>query len=310
MVVWELVSIGRGTTYLVSGKPRLTLPYDLGAQVMLQKWGATKVQMAPRNWSRLSVFSKFLAESGSVSNVLYVTVSCPGPATPHAMFPGQLICNFLIWTGNTHYMGFWANLLFSFSCSVVSNSLRPYGLQHTRFPCPSPSPGACSNSCPLSQWCHPTISSSAIPFSSCLQSIFPSIGVFSSESVLCIRWPQYWSFSFSISLSYEYSGLTSFRTDWFDYITSHEYKDVKHISTLCRWWTLCIFNRDVLIHLKIICLPTGPGQERIFGCQIMSVPLFMKNNQKDLGWMSRAITEKTRNTALCGWLLGPRLIQY
>ena len=53
-----------------------------------------------------------------------------------------------------------------FSCSVVSNSLQPHGLQHARLPCPSPTLGGCSNSCPLSQWCHPTISSSVIPFSS------------------------------------------------------------------------------------------------------------------------------------------------
>ena len=59
-----------------------------------------------------------------------------------------------------------------FSRSVMSNSLWPYGLQHTRLPCPLPSPRACSNSCPLSRWCHPTISSSVIPFSSCPQS-FP-----------------------------------------------------------------------------------------------------------------------------------------
>ena len=57
-----------------------------------------------------------------------------------------------------------------FSCSVVSDSLWPHGLQHARLPYPSPSPWACSNSYPLSQWCHPTISSSVIPFSSCLQS--------------------------------------------------------------------------------------------------------------------------------------------
>ena len=63
-----------------------------------------------------------------------------------------------------------------FSCSVVSNSLRPHGLQHARLPCPSPSPKVCSNSCPLSWWCHPTISSSVIPFS-CLQS-FPASGSF------------------------------------------------------------------------------------------------------------------------------------
>ena len=92
----------------------------------------------------------------------------------------------------------------------MSNSFRPHGLQHARLPGLIPTAGACSNSCPSSQWCHPTISSSVVP------SIFPSIRVFSNESVLCIRWPKYWSFSFSISPSSEYSGLISFRTDWFD----------------------------------------------------------------------------------------------
>ena len=64
-----------------------------------------------------------------------------------------------------------------FSQSVISNSLRPHGLQHTRLPCPSPTPGACSNSCPLIQWCHQTISPSAVPFFYCLQS-FPASGSF------------------------------------------------------------------------------------------------------------------------------------
>ena len=68
-------------------------------------------------------------------------------------------------------------LLLFFSRSVLSDSWGPHGLQHARLPCPSPSPGACSNSCPLSQWCHPTISSSVIPFFSCLQS-FPASGSF------------------------------------------------------------------------------------------------------------------------------------
>ena len=193
----------------------------------------------------------------------------------------------------------------------MSDSLRPHGLQHTRPPCPSPTPGVYSKSCPLSWWCHPTILSSDIPFSSCpqsfpalgsfpgsqlftsggqtvavsasvltmnnqgwfpfssvqllshvwvfatpwtaahqaslsitnsqsllklmsiesmmpsnhlilwhplllLPSIFSSIRVFSEESVLHIRWPKYWSFSFSISPSNEYSGLIFFRIDWFD----------------------------------------------------------------------------------------------
>ena len=64
-----------------------------------------------------------------------------------------------------------------FSSTVVSNSLWPHGLQHTKFPCPSLAPRACSNSCPPSRWCHPTISSTVVPFSSCLQS-FPTSGSF------------------------------------------------------------------------------------------------------------------------------------
>ena len=80
------------------------------------------------------------------------------------------------------------------------------------------SPRVCLSSCPVSQWSHPIISSSVTPFSSCSQ-IFPSITVFSNKSALHIRWPKYWSFSFSISPSNEYSGLISFRIDWFDLLT-------------------------------------------------------------------------------------------
>ena len=102
----------------------------------------------------------------------------------------------------------------SFSRSVVSDSLWSHRLQHARLLCPSPTPKAYSNSCPLSWWCHPTISSSVIPFSPCLQS--SSIRVFSNESVLHIRWSKYHNFSFSISPSNEYSGLISFRMEWLD----------------------------------------------------------------------------------------------
>ena len=95
--------------------------------------------------------------------------------------------------------GLWASQVLLFSCSVLSNSLWTHGLQHTRVPCPSPIPGACSKSCPLSQWCHPNISSSVVPFFFCLQSFpasesFPmsrlfasgdqSIGASASTSVL------------------------------------------------------------------------------------------------------------------------------
>ena len=103
-----------------------------------------------------------------------------------------------------------------FSCSVMSDSLWPHGLQHARSPCPSPTPGVYSNSCPLSQWCHPTIYLIICHPLLLLPSVFPSIRVFSYESVRCIRRPKYWSFSFNISPFSEYSGLISFRMDWLD----------------------------------------------------------------------------------------------
>ena len=102
-----------------------------------------------------------------------------------------------------------------FSLSVVSDSLWPHELQHTTPPCPSPTPEVHSNSCPLSQWCHPAISSSVVPFSSCSQSLPES--VFSNESTLRMRWPKYWSFCFSISPSKEHPGLISWTPmDWLD----------------------------------------------------------------------------------------------
>ena len=108
-----------------------------------------------------------------------------------------------------------------FSRSVVSDSLRPHGLQHSRLPCPSP-----TNSWSLLKLmsielvmpsnhfilCHPLL---------LLPSIFPSIRVFSNESALRIRWPKYWSFNFSISPSNEHPGLISFRMDWLDLLAVH-----------------------------------------------------------------------------------------
>ena len=97
--------------------------------------------------------------------------------------------------------------------SVMSDSLQPHRLKHSRLPCPSLSPGVCSNSCPLSRWCHPAILCFPLLL---LPPVFPSIRVFSNESALCITWPKYWNFSFSISPSNEYSGLIFFRIDRFD----------------------------------------------------------------------------------------------
>ena len=93
------------------------------------------------------------------------------------------------------------------------NSLQTHGLQHTRLPCPLPSPRACSNSCPSSLWCYPATSFSVVPFSSCLQS-FPASGSFLISQLFTSGGPKYWSFS--ISPSNEYSALISFRMNWLD----------------------------------------------------------------------------------------------
>ena len=97
----------------------------------------------------------------------------------------------------------------------MSDSLQPHGLQHSRLPCPSPTPRVYSRSCPLSQRCHPTTSSAVIPFSSHLQS-FPASGSFLVSQFFASRWPKFWAFSFSISPSNEYSGMISFIMDWLD----------------------------------------------------------------------------------------------
>ena len=103
-----------------------------------------------------------------------------------------------------------------FSCSVVSDSLRPQESQHARPRCPSPTPGVYSNSCPSSRWCHPAISS-CCPLL-LLPPIPPSIRVFSNESTFRMKWSKYWSLSFSISPSNEHRGLISFRMDWLDFL--------------------------------------------------------------------------------------------
>ena len=111
-----------------------------------------------------------------------------------------------MWPASIYFLDFSSPV--QFIRSVMSNSLQLHGLQHSKFPCTSPTSGAYSNSCPSSHWCYSNILSSVIRFSSRHQS-FP-------ESVLHIRWPKYWSFSFSISPSNEYYGLISFMMDWLD----------------------------------------------------------------------------------------------
>ena len=102
-----------------------------------------------------------------------------------------------------------------FSHSVMYNSLQPHALQHTRLSCPSPSPRACSNSCPSSWWCHPTISSSFVPFFSCLQP-FPASGSFLMSQLFPSGGQSIGASASTSVLPMDIPGLISFRTDWLD----------------------------------------------------------------------------------------------
>ena len=153
--------------------------------------------------------------------------------------------------------------IIQFSCSVVSDTLWPHGLQHTRPPCPSPAPGVHPNSCPLSQWCHPTISSSVIPFSSRFQSspasgsfqmsqLFASggqsIGVSASASVLSMNikgwfpleltgWSSLQSKETLKSLLQHHSSKAPilWRSAFFMVQLSHTYMTTGTTITLTRW---------------------------------------------------------------------------
>ena len=127
--------------------------------------------------------------------------------------------------------------------------------REARLPCPSLSLGACSDSCPLNHWCNSTISFFVTPFSSCPQS-FPASGFFSNESVLHIMYRKYWSFSFSISPSSEYSGLIFFRIDWFDLLAVQgSLKSLlqHHSSKLSILWCSAFF----IVHLSYLYITTG-----------------------------------------------------
>ena len=107
------------------------------------------------------------------------------------------------------------------SVQFMSNSLWLHELKHARLPCPSPTPGACSNSCPSSQWWHPTISSSVIPFSSCLQS-FPASGSFPVSQFFTSSGQSIGVSASAPVLPVKYSGLVSIRMDWFDLLAVQE----------------------------------------------------------------------------------------
>ena len=163
-----------------------------------------------------------------------------------------------------------------FSHSVVSDSLQPQGLQHTGPPCPSPTPGACSNSCPLSQWCHPTISSSVVPFSSRLQS-FPASGSF-------LRSQLFASGGQSTGVSTSVSVLLMNIQDWFPlgwagWISLQSLESlgksiwvcsvfILHRDGLCGYWPWPLLAEWPLVGCLFPCLLCG---DNVYVCQVASV---------------------------------------
>ena len=152
----------------------------------------------------------------------------------------------------------------------MSDSLWPHGLQHTRLPCPSPTPGACANLGPLSWWWHPTISSSVIPFSFWPQS-YQHQGLFQR---VCF-WPQvakYWNFS--ISPSNEYSGLISFRMDWFDLLalqgTLKSLLQHHNLKASILWHPVFF-----MVQLSHLYLTTGKNIALTFVSKVMSLLAFL-----------------------------------
>ena len=179
------------------------------------------------------------------------------------------IVNDFLTTGWEVIVGIWGSV--QFSRLAVSNSLQPHEPQHARPPCPSPTPEVHPNPCPLSVMpsnplilCHPLL---------LLPSIFPSIRVFTNESALRIRWPKFWSFSFSISPSNDYSGLISFRMDWLDLLAVQGTLTslLQHHSSKA---SILLHSAFFIVQLSHPCMTTGKTialTRRTFGDKVMSL---------------------------------------
>ena len=165
---------------------------------------------------------------------------------------------------------------------------------------------ACSYSCPLSQWCHPTISSSVAPFSR-LQSVL-SIRVFFSESVLRIRWPKCWSFSFSISPFNEYSGLISFRMDWLDHLAAQGTPKslLQHHSSKPSILRCSAFFKVQLSHPYMTTGKTIALTRQTFVGKVMSLPFNMLSRLviTFLPWSTRHLISWLQSSLQ--WYLSPQ----
>ena len=183
----------------------------------------------------------------------------------------------------------------------MSNSLQPHRLQQSRLPCSSLSCGICSDSWPLSRWCHPTISSSVASFS-CSQS-FPASRSFSKELALHIRWPKEWSFSFSISPSNEHSGLISFSMNWLDvFAVQGTLKSLLHGSKASILQCSAFFIVQ-LLHPYMTTAKTIALTRRTFVCKAMSL-LFNMLSRLVITFLPRS------KCLLISWLQSPSAVWF
>ena len=189
-----------------------------------------------------------------------------------------------------------------FSHLVVSYSLWPHESQHARPPCPSPTPGVYSNSCPLSRWCHPAIFFLCPPLL-LLPPIPPSIRVFFNKSTLCMRWPKHWSFSFSISPSNEHPGLISFRMDWLDLLAVQGTLKslLQHHSSKASTFRHSAFFTVQLSHPYMTTGKTIALNRRIFVGKVMS-QLFNMLSRLVITFLSRS------KLLLISWLQSPSAV--
>ena len=192
-------------------------------------------------------------------------------------------------------------MVYQFS-SVVQwclDSLRPHEPQHARPPCPSPTPRAYPNACPLSWWCHNhLILCHALLLS---PSIFPSIRVFSNESFLHIRWPKYWNFRFSISPSNEHPGLTSFRMVYSPHFT------FLPLTLSCMWglWPSYVCGILVSIKLNLIfsCYPVSYHfRASLMALLVKNPPAMQETWVQSLGWEDPLEKGKATHSSILAWL--------
>ena len=161
-------------------------------------------------------------------------------------------------------------MLLLLSRSVVSYSLWPHGLQHASLPCPSLTPRVCSNSCPLSQWCHPTILSSVVPFSSCLQS-FPTSGSFPMSRLFASGGRSIGASASSSVFPMSIQELISFRVDWFDLAVQGALKSLLQHHSLKASILQC--SAFFMVQFSHLYVTTGPLTIWIFVGKVTS-PLF------------------------------------